>query len=52
MPEKETGKSVVQRKERSLAENKSRGINYLFVIAVEDYQYCPKLYNCVEDAIK
>ena len=27
-----------------------QGANYLLAIAIDDYQYCPKLYNCVRDA--
>ncbi len=26
------------------------GINYLLVIAIDDYEYCPRLQNCVKDA--
>ena len=25
------------------------GNNHLFVIAIDDYRYCPKLSNCVKD---
>lgn len=26
------------------------GINYLLAIAVDEYEHCPRLYNCVQDA--
>lgn len=29
---------------------KPSGINYLLVIAIDDYEHCPKLSNCVKDA--
>ena len=43
--------------EKGLGLNKKRyssfrrkGKNYLFVIAIDDYEFCPKLSNCVKDA--
>lgn len=27
-----------------------RGVNYLFIIAIDAYKHCPKLYNAVKDA--
>lgn len=37
---------------KDVAENtvKPTGINYLLVIAIDDYVHCPKLSNCVKDA--
>ncbi|MCB0548607.1 MAG: caspase family protein [Phaeodactylibacter sp.] len=27
-----------------------QGINYMLAIAIDEYQHCPRLYNCVQDA--
>jgi hypothetical protein len=42
------GRPQVQGKEPSMT--RSPGINYLLVIAIDAYQHCPRLYNCVKDA--
>ena len=50
MPQKDTTKAVVTREESERLSNKKKGINYLFVIAIDAYVHCPKLYNCLNDA--
>jgi len=50
MPQKDTSKAVVIRKESEKLSKKKKGINYLFVIAIDDYEHCPTLYNCIKDA--
>lgn len=50
MPQKDTSKAVVSRKESEQLSDKVKGINYLFVIAIDEYAYCPTLYNCINDA--
>ncbi len=51
MPQKDTSKAVVSRKESEQLGAKTKGINYLFVIAIDEYEHCPKLYNCINDAL-
>lgn len=29
---------------------RANGINYLLAIAIDEYEHCPRLYNCVQDA--
>lgn len=50
MPQKDTSKAVVTREESERLNNKKKGFNYLFVIAIDAYVHCPKLYNCINDA--
>lgn len=50
MPQKDTNKAVVQRPVDHNTEHTPKGINYLFVIAIDAYQNCPPLYNCIADA--
>lgn len=40
--------SFLKKEERS--HNSDGGKNYLLAIAIDDYDYCPKLYNAVKDA--
>ncbi|MEM6316806.1 MAG: caspase family protein, partial [Bacteroidota bacterium] len=44
-----TDKAVVRRPE-AVEPAPSLGKNYLLVIAIDAYEYCPTLYNCVADA--
>ncbi len=32
------------------APQRKRGVNYLLAIAIDEYEHCPRLYNCVQDA--
>lgn len=48
MPQKD--KAVISRKDSMQQNEKRKGINYLFVIAIDDYEHCPTLYNCLNDA--
>ena len=48
MPHKEQDKGIVPRKTNSPAQPK--GKNYLLVIGIDEYAYCPTLYNAVKDA--
>jgi len=50
MPQKDTNKAVISRTDSERKHNRVKGINHLFVIAIDDYEYCPKLYNCLKDA--
>ena len=43
-------KAVVSRADAGQQHEKTKGINHLFVIAIDTYEYCPRLYNCVKDA--
>ena len=49
MPQKD--KAVISRKESMQQNEKRKGINYLFVIAIDDYEHCPTLYNCLNDRL-
>ncbi len=50
MPQKDTHKAVINLEESERIQQRRKGINYLFVIAIDAYEYCPKLYNCINDA--
>jgi len=50
MPQEDTNKAIVQRPVDQTTEYIPTGINYLFVIAIDVYQHCPRLYNCIADA--
>lgn len=36
--------------EAGAAPPRKRGVNYLLAIAIDKYEHCPRLYNCVQDA--
>ncbi len=50
MSEKENDKGVIPRTSEQDAERPKSGKNYLFVIAIDAYEHCPTLYNCLRDA--
>jgi len=53
MPQENTSKDVISRTDSNKIPSKqepTNGNNYLFVIAIDAYQNCPTLYNCVRDA--
>ncbi len=50
MPQKDTKKTVVERPVNQPPAYTNKGNNYLFVIAIDAYQNCPRLYNCLADA--
>jgi hypothetical protein len=50
MPPEESSKHLGSHQSRNSEKQTFKGINYLFAIAIDDYQYCPRLYNCVRDA--
>ncbi len=50
MHREEKNKHLGSQQERSSFPETSKGKNFLFIIAIDAYQHCPKLYNCVKDA--
>ena len=53
MPQENTNKDVVRRSGEEDTYKKpptSKGNSYLLTIAIDNYQHCPKLFNCVRDA--
>lgn len=50
MSETEKDKAIIRRTPEQDAERSKDGKNYLFVIAIDAYESCPTLYNCLRDA--
>lgn len=50
MPDKETDKGLIPRGDEQAVPSTNEGTNYLFVIAIDAYEHCPTLYNCLRDA--
>lgn len=44
-------KGIIQRSSSDKGASKN-GRKYLFIIGIDEYKYCPKLYNAVKDAQK
>lgn len=50
MSEKENDKGIVRRTAEQETAKHKEGKNYLYVIAIDAYEHCPTLYNCLRDA--
>jgi len=50
MSEKENDKGIVRRTAEQQSARQKEGMNYLYVIAIDAYEHCPTLYNCLRDA--